>query len=199
MSTLIEIIRKAVTLPDLHVTGVCVAVDETKAVISVMPDDGGEEMPEVRLKALTDDSDLGIYTIPKIGSAVLLEFADGDRSLPICIMTLEVDKTVFKKASGFTVIIGEDDSVLLKGGQKAEISDFATISVECKEIVANCENLTVTATNTAEIKCTDAVIDASAGISLGKGGSGVVTEMSMPACFVTGAKIPCSMTVKAKM
>ncbi|NQT34272.1 hypothetical protein HQ587_03710, partial [bacterium] len=55
--------------------------------------------------------------------------------------------------------------------------------------------------NDIEITCENCKLNASGNIDLGEDGAGVVTggpQGTLPACFVTGAPIPCSATVKAK-
>ena len=52
-----------------------------------------------------------------------------------------------------------------------------------------------------EITCENCKLNASGNIDLGENGAGIITggpKGTLPACFVTGAPIPCSATVKAK-
>ena len=52
-----------------------------------------------------------------------------------------------------------------------------------------------------EVICANCKINASGNIDLGEGGAGIITsgpDGVLPVCFVTGAPIPCSATVKAK-
>jgi len=174
----LDAIREVVGAPDTHITGVVQSVDETAVTCNVLPDDEGEELKDVRIRSLNADHDLGFFELPKVGSFVLIQFVDGRRDLPVIQRCLEIEKVILRKESGFTVEIGAGDNVTIK----------------------KAVNIMIENSGNTEIKTDGNVkLDAAGTVELGKGANGgVLTVITQPACFVTGAPFRGSQTVKAK-
>ncbi len=106
---------------------------------------------------------------------MMVGFEDGDHTKPYI--------------QGFFSDQGPRDMSMILEAEKARI----TIDVEGKIEIASDSDV--------EITCINCNITASGNIDLGEGGAGVITggpNGVLPVCFVTGAPIPCSATVKAK-
>ena len=177
-------IRKIIELirPDLSnymrypVEGVVTAVDAEKYTCDVQP--LNEEMsllPRCRILAAWGTPSKRLILLPAVNSKVMVGFEDGDHTKPYI--------------QGFFPDQGPGVMLMILEAEKARI----TIDGEGKiEIVSDSD---------VAITCVNCKIKASGNIDLGEGGAGVLTggpNGVLPVCFVTGAPIPCSATVKAK-
>ena len=176
LKKIIEMIR-----PDLSgymrfpVEGKVVEVNIEDYSCDVQPlDESMSLLPKCRILSIWASESNRIVIMPKVGDKVMVGFENGDHSKAYI--------------QGFFPGQGPD-GVLLIEAEKARIK----IDMEGKIEVETMNNL--------EIKCENCKISASGNIDLGENGAGVVTggpTGTLPVCFVTGAPIPCSATVKAK-
>ena len=177
-------IRKIIELirPDLSnymrypVEGIVTAVDAESYTCDVQP--LNEEMsllPRCRILSVWGTPTKRLVLLPAVESKVMVGFEDGNHSKPYI--------------QGFFPDQGPGDMSMILEAEKARI----TINGEGK--------IEIESDNDVDITCVNCKIKASGNIDLGEGGAGVMTggpQGTMPLCFVTGAPIPCSTTVKAK-
>jgi len=177
-------IRKVIELirPDLSnymrypVEGVVTAVDAEKYTCDVQP--LNEEMsllPRCRILSVWGTPSKRLVFLPSLDSKVMVGFEDGDHSKPYI--------------QGFFPDQGPGDMSMILEAEKARI----TINGEGK--------IEIESENDIDLSCVNCKINASGNIDLGEGGAGVITSGPngvLPVCFVTGAPMPCSTTVKAK-
>jgi len=131
-------------------------------------------LPKCRILSIWATDSMRIVILPKVDDKVMVGFENGDHSKPYI--------------QGFIPDQGPDGILLIEGEKaRIKIDQDGKIEVQTdKDIEITCENCKVTA---------------SGNIDLGENGAGVVTSGprgTLPVCFVTGAPIPCSATVKAK-
>ena len=177
-------IRKIIELirPDLSnymrypVEGVVTAVDAENYTCDVQP--LNEEMsllPRCRILSVWGTPAKRLVFLPAVNSKVMVGFEDGDHTKPYI--------------QGFFPNQGPVEMLMILEAEKARI----TIDGEGKIEIASDSDVDIT--------CVNCKINASGNIDLGEGGAGVLTggpNGVLPVCFVTGAPIPCSATVKAK-
>ena len=157
------------------VEGVVTAVDSSKYTCDVQPNDPKMTLlPDCRILTVWATQTMRIVALPSTGDKVMVAFENGDHTRPYI--------------QGF--ISGQGLSgVFLIEAEKARVM----IDSEGKVVVESKSDV--------EISCVNCAVKASGKIDLGENGAGVVTggpQGTMPVCFVTGAPIPCSATVKAK-
>ncbi len=177
LKKIIEMIR-----PDLSsymqfsVKGKVLTVDAEAYSCDVQPDDESMSLlPKCRILSIWATQKTRMVVLPTIGDSVMVGFENGDHTKPYI--------------EGFFPDKGAEGLLLIEAEQaRIKIDTNGKIEVET--------------VNDIEIKCENCKVVASGNIDLGENGSGVVTsgEMgTMPVCFVTGAPIPFSATVKAKV
>ena len=176
LKKIIEMIR-----PDLSgymrfpVEGKVVDVNIKDYNCDVQPlDESMSLLPKCRILSIWASESVRIVILPKVGDKVMVGFENGDHSKPYI--------------QGFFPDQGPDGMLLIEA-EKARIK----IDMDGKIEVETVKDL--------EIKCENCTLSASGKIDLGANGAGVVTggpAGTLPVCFVTGAPIPCSATVKAK-
>ena len=174
---IIEMIR-----PDLSnymrypVEGLVTAVDAENYTCDVQPlNENMTLLPRCRILSVWGTPSKRIIFLPAVDSRVMVGFEDGDHTKPYI--------------QGFFPDQGPGDMLMILETEKARIA----IDGEGKILVESESDV--------EISCVNCKINASGNIELGEGGAGVITSGpggSLPVCFVTGAPIPCSATVKAK-
>ena len=174
---IIEMIR-----PDLSnymrypVEGLVISLDAENYTCDVQPlNENKTLLPRCRILSVWGTPSKRLVFLPAVNSKVMVGFEDGDHTKPYI--------------QGFFPDQGPCEMPIVLESENARI----TIDVEGKiEIESDID---------VEITCANCKVNASGNIELGEGGAGVITSGpggSMPVCFVTGAPIPCSATVKAK-
>ena len=176
LKRIIEMIR-----PDLSaymrfpVEGKVVEVNIQEYTCDVQPINPSMSLlPKCRILSIWATGSTRIVVLPKVNDKVMVGFENGDHTRPYI--------------QGFFPGQGPEGLLLIEA-EKARIS----IDQEGK--------IEVQTTSDIEITCENCKVNASGSIDLGENGAGVVTsgpDGSLPVCFVTGAPIPCSATVKAK-
>jgi len=176
LKKIIEMIR-----PDLSaymrfpVEGKVVEVDAQNYTCDVQPIDSSMSLlPKCRILSIWATKTTRIVVLPQLDDKVMVGFENGDHIKPYI--------------QGFLPDQGPE-GVLLIEAEKVRIK----IDQEGKIEVMTDKNI--------EIKCKNCIVNASGNIDLGENGAGIITggpQGTLPACFVTGAPIPCSATVKAK-
>jgi len=173
---IIEMIR-----PDLSaymrfpVEGKVVEVNIQNYTCDVQPEDQSMSLlPKCRILSIWATDSTRIVVLPKVDDVVIVGFENGDHTRPYI--------------QGFIPDQGPEGLLLIEAEQaRIKIDQEGKIEVET--------------VNDIEIKCENCKVMASGNIDLGENGAGVITggpQGTLPACFVTGAPIPCSATVKAK-
>ena len=202
-------IKKAVNLAGQHIAAAkVVATDPVHLTADVIIESKQVVNEAVPIRIFTDDDGgLGVGWVPKVGSEVLIAFIDGAEDRPQIIKVQQWDYMIARKGDGgslFEFICDNENNVTLKRGTDFEITINQThVNLKNGSVyeldITEGGKLTMTTQDDLQVNCSNAKISASGNIDLGDGGSGVLTNMSMPVCFVTGAPVPCSQTVKAKM
>jgi len=174
---IIEMIR-----PDLSnymrypVEGLVTVVDAENYTCDVQPlNENMSLLPRCRILSVWATPSKRIIFLPAVDSRVMVGFEDGDHRKPYI--------------QGFFLDQGPGDMLMILEAEKARI----TIDGEGKIEIASDSDVGIT--------CVNCKIKASGNIDLGEGGAGVLTggpNGVLPVCFVTGAPMPCSTTVKAK-
>ena len=174
---IIEMIR-----PDLSeymrypVEGLVTAVDAENYTCDVQPlNENMTLLPRCRILSVWGTPTKRLVLLPAVNSKVMVGFEDGDHCKPYI--------------QGFFPDQGPGEMSMILEAEKAriEIGASGKINIESEGDV--------------EVICANCKINASGNIDLGEGGDGVITSGpsgTLPVCFVTGAPIPCSSTVKAK-
>lgn len=176
LKKIIEMIR-----PDLSaymrfpVEGEVTAVDAGAYTCDVQPVDPAMSLlPRCRVLSIWATRTTRIVVLPAVGDKVMVGFENGDHTRPF--------------VQGFFPDEGPEGVMLIEA-EKARIRIDRAGKVE------------VESDGDVEVSCMNCKVKASGNIDLGENGAGVVTggpTGTLPACFVTGAPIPCSATVKAK-
>jgi len=131
-------------------------------------------LPKCRILSIWATDSTRIVVLPKVNDKVMVGFENGDHIRPYI--------------QGFFPDQGPEGLLLIEA-DKSRIMIDQEGKIELKT------------ENDIEITCENCKVNASGNIDLGENGAGVVTgglQGTMPTCFVTGAPIPCSATVKAK-
>ena len=176
LKRLIEIVR-----PDLSaymrfpVEGEVVAVDSAAYTCDVQPIDPAMSLlPKCRVLSIWATNTMRIVMLPTVGDKVMIGFENGDHSRPYI--------------QGFFPGRGPEGLLLIEAERaRIKIDQAGKIEIETDGDV--------------EVSCVNCKVNATGNIDLGENGAGIVTGGAMgtmPACFVTGAPILCSATVKAK-
>ena len=176
LKKIIEMIR-----PDLSsymrfpVEGKVVEVNAQDYTCDVQPNDQSMSLlPKCRILSIWATDSTRIVVLPKVNDKVMVGFENGDHTRPYI-------QGFFPDQGPEGLLLIEAEKARIKIDQEGKIE----IQTE-KDIEITCENCRVTANGN---------------IDLGESGAGVITggpQGTLPACFVTGAPIPCSATVKAK-
>ncbi len=157
------------------VEGKVVEVNVQNYTCDVQPEDQSMSLlPKCRILSIWATETTRIVVLPKVEDAVMVGFENGDHTRPYI--------------QGFIPDQGPDGLLLIEA-EKARIKIDQDGKIEVETV------------NDIEITCENCKVNAIGNIDLGENGAGVVTggpQGSLPACFVTGAPIPCSATVKAK-
>lgn len=176
LKKIIEMIR-----PDLSaymrfpVEGKVVEVDVQNYTCDVQPLDSSMTLlPKCRILSIWATKTRRIVVLPQVDDIVMVGFENGDHTKPYI--------------QGFLPDQGPEGALLIEAEKaRIKIDQEGKIEIQTdKDIDITCENCKVTA---------------SGNIDLGENGAGVITggpQGTLPTCFVTGAPIPCSATVKAK-
>ena len=157
------------------VEGVVTAVDASKYTCDVQPSDPKMTLlPACRILTIWATKNTRIVALPSVGDKVMVGFENGNHTRPYI--------------QGFISEQGLSGAFLIEA-EKARV----TIDQSGKVVIESVSDV--------EVSCVNCAVKASGKIDLGENGAGVVTggpTGTMPVCFVTGAPIPCSATVKAK-
>ena len=171
---IIELIRPNLSVyMRFPVEGLVTAVDAEAYTCDVQP--LNEEMsllPRCRILSVWGTPSKRLVLLPAVNSKVMVGFEDGDHSKPYI--------------QGFLPDQGPGEMAMVLEAEQARI-----------EIGAG-GKIMVESDGDVEMSCVNCKVNASGNIDLGAGGTGVMTKGVMPVCFVTGAPMPCSGTVKAK-
>ena len=176
LKKIIEMIR-----PDLSaymrfpVEGKVVEVDVQNYTCDVQPIDSMMTLlPKCRILSIWATDSTRIVVLPKVEDKVMVGFENGDHTRPYI--------------QGFIPDAGPEGLLLIEAEQaRIRIDQEGKIEFQTDKDV--------------EIICQNCKVTASGNIDLGENGAGVITggpQGTLPACFVTGAPIPCSASVKAK-
>jgi len=176
LKKIIEMIR-----PDLSsymrfpVEGKVVEVNAQDYTCDVQPEDQSMSLlPKCRILSIWATDSTRIVFLPKVNDKVMVGFENGDHTRPYI--------------QGFFSDQGPEGLLLIE-------AEMARISIDQEG------KIEVQTVNDIEITCENCKVMASGNIDLGENGAGIVTSGPnglLPVCFVTGAPIPCSATVKAK-
>ncbi len=176
LKKIIEMIR-----PDLSaymrfpVEGKVVEVDVQNYTCDVQPLDSSMSLlPNCRILSIWATKTTRIVVLPQVDDKVIVGFENGDYTLAYI--------------QGFIPDQGPEGALLIEA-EKARIRIDQKGKIEFQT------------DKDVEIICQNCKVTASGNIDLGEYGAGVITggpQGTLPACFVTGAPIPCSATVKAK-
>ena len=171
---IIELIRPNLSVyMRFPVEGLVTAVDPEAYNCDVQP--LNEEMsllPRCRILSVCGTPSKRLVLLPAVNSKVMVGFEDGDHSKPY------IQGFFPDRGPGAMSMILESEQARIK------IDAAGKIMVESNSGI--------------EVTCQNCKVNASGNIDLGAGGAGVMTKGVMPVCFVTGAPMPCSGTVKAK-
>jgi len=158
------------------VEGKVVSVDAANYTCDVDP--LGESMsllPKCRILSIWGSESARIVILPKVDDPVMVGFENGDHTRPYI--------------QGFFPDQGPEGELLIETGKaRIKIGSDGLVELESDSDL--------------QITCLNCQVKASGNIDLGENGAGIVTggpAGSLPVCMVTGAPIPCSSTVKAKM
>ena len=177
-------IRKIIEMikPDLSnymrypVEGMVTAVDAENYTCDVQPlNKDMTLLPKCRILSVWGAPSKRLVLLPATDSKVMVGFEDGDHTKAYI--------------QGFFPDQGPGELSMILEAEKARIKIEASGKIN------------IESDGDIEVTCANCKINASGNIDLGENGGGVVSSGpggSMPACFVTGAPIPCSSTVKAK-
>lgn len=157
------------------VEGEVMAVNTETYTCDVQPVDPSMSLlPKCRILSIWATDSMRIVVLPKLNDKVMVGFENGDHTQPYI--------------QGFFPDQGPEGLLLVEAEKsRIMIDQEGKIEVETE--------------NDIEITCENCKVNASGNIDLGENGAGIVTggpTGSLPACFVTGAPIPCSAKVKAK-
>ena len=176
LKKIIEMIR-----PDLSsymrfpVEGKVVEVNAQDYTCDVQPEDQSMSLlPKCKILSIWATDSMRIVVLPKLDDKVMVCFENGDHTRPYI-------QGFFPDQGLGGVLLVEAEKARIKIDQAGKIEVETDVDIE--------------------ITCKDCKVNASGNIDLGENGAGIVTggaTGSLPACFVTGAPIPCSTTVKAK-
>ena len=192
------------------VAATVVSVDSLKMTADVRIE--GEEVirEAVPLRIFTDDDNLGAVIVPRVDSEVIIAYLDGNEDRPQIIKVQQWEFIIARRGDGDTFlefVVDSENKVSLKLGNEFEalIEQNAYLKVKngskYELDMAADGKISITSEKDLEVSCVNAQIKASGNIDLGEGGAGVMTAGpggKMPVCYVTGAAMPCSATVKAK-
>lgn len=209
MNTFSEL-RKVIKQSGRHIVAASVVATDPVLMTADVIFEGEKVIREaVPLRIFSDDdTGLGVAWIPKVDSEVLVAFIDGAENRPQIIKVQQWQYIIARKGGGdsfLEFVIDNENKISLLRGRDFQITVEQNTRVNLKNgsiyelNLAEDGKLTISTQDDLQINCVKAKISASGNIDLGDGGSGVLTNQSMPVCFVTGAPIPCSQQVKAKM
>ena len=157
------------------VEGEVVAVDPAAYTCDVQPVDPTMSLlPKCRVLSIWGTKTTRIVILPTVGDKVMIGFENGDHTKPYI-------QGFFPDQGPEGVLLVEAERARIKVDQEGKIEIQTEVDIE--------------------VTCENCKVNASGNIDLGENGAGVVTggpAGTLPACFVTGAPIPCSATVKAK-
>ena len=180
----LENIRKIIELlqPDFTgymrfpVEGLVTAVDAENYTCDVQPlNPEMSLLPKCRILSVWGMPSRRLIFLPTVNSKVMVGFEDGDHSKPYI--------------QGFFPDQGPGEMAMILEAEQARI------------MIDGAGKIMVESNGDVEISCANCNVNTSGNIDLGEGGAGVLTggtQGVMPVCFVTGAPMPCSTTVKAK-
>ncbi len=155
------------------VEGTVTAVDAGAYTCDVQPLNAEMSLlPRCRILSVWGTPSKRLVLLPAVNSEVMVGFEDGDHSKPYI--------------QGFFPDQGPGAMSMILESEQARIKIDAA------------GKIMVESNGDVEITCANCKVNASGNIDLGAGGAGVMTKGVMPVCFVTGAPMPCSATVKAK-
>lgn len=192
MLSTISDIKKAIAQSGKHLVAAIVTATDPIHLTADVTFEGEQVIhEEIPIRIFNDeDGALGVGWIPKVGSGVAIGFIDGEENRPQIIKVQQWDYFIARKGAGdslFELIVDNENNVSLKHGSVYDLS------------ILSDGQIAITTQADLQLNCNNVKLSASGNIDLGDGGSGVVTKQSMPVCFVSGATIPCSQSVKAKL
>jgi hypothetical protein len=131
-----EAVRMVNPLPEFVITGKVSKVDTELLTCDVLPSDGGAELFDVRLQAMIDKNEKGLFLQPKVGSEVLVVRID-DEQFFVAQFT-EIDKCFCKSEKvnvevdfvNGSVAVNIDDKVKLNmSSENIEVDAAGTITM----------------------------------------------------------------------
>lgn len=164
---------------------------------------------------------IGMSSAPRVGDLVLVTYIHGDTNNPVVIGRLYSDTSpppvhedkawhvespyqdktsITLAADGAVQVTAGKTTLTMKKDGEVEIAGEAALKIKVKGAINIEGDATgeITVSGDATVSASNVTIKAG-NINLGEGGSGVITEMSHPACLFTGAPFKGSASVKAKM
>lgn len=129
-------------LPKQTIIAKVIEVDRAKLTCDVEPADGGAAYVDVRLQSTIDDSDQGVFLIPKVGSFVTISIVSNDDNYCYVAQYSEIDEFVYKIDE--LELSGNKDGVRInnKGENLKNVlndwqSEFGKLCDEVNKIVVN--------------------------------------------------------------
>jgi phage baseplate assembly protein gpV len=148
-------------------------------------------------------SHVGMVSPPREGDLVLLSYVGGDPNRPIAVGRLYSDQArppkhkadewrVESPPGGTSLALDSEGSFIVTAGETVlTLHKDGAVELQGKT------DLKLEVQGNVSLKCKDCTVDASGNVELGTGGAGVITEKSHK-CYITGAALVGSTTVKAK-
>lgn len=146
---------------------------------------------------------VGMVSPPRVGDLVLLSYVGGDPSRPIVVGRLYSDAArppvhkedewrVESPPGGTSLALDAQGSAVITAGKTVlTLKKDGAVELACEQ------DLKLEVKGNVALQCTDCKVDASGNVELGGGGGGVITEASHK-CYITGAPLVGSKSVKAK-
>lgn len=96
-------------------TGTVKAVDESQYTCDVEPSDGGALLYDVRLKVSRSGQDFGAFSIPKVGSKVLVVVLDGNTNNMAVAQVEDIKEHVVRVNGGAELRVKPSGTVTING------------------------------------------------------------------------------------
>lgn len=103
-------------LPLLLNTGKVKSVDKDKCTIVITPDDKGDDLPDVRLRAVIDDNQTGVLLFPKVDSAVVYASIENQEANCMVLMFSEIEEFLITGQGGFKVETDNSGNTKINNG-----------------------------------------------------------------------------------
>lgn len=120
-------------LPKQTIIAKVIEVDRAKLTCDVEPADGGAAYVDVRLQSTIDDSDQGVFLIPKVGSFVTISIVSNDENYCYVAQYSEIDEFVYK--IGDVEFSADKDGVRIKKGSESFMNILSDMIDELNKII----------------------------------------------------------------